>query len=156
MKARALLGVLSVIVACGCSSGAVGGAPLPSPFPTVSASGSTPPPPASAKCTLPIPAGDQLALVSLENTSSIVVRDITELSNAATLCVVDGASFVRFVDATDISYIVTAPSGQGALYLFDLQNNTTSLVRAWSAPGSINEVYAWSPDGKLLTYLSSD
>jgi WD40 repeat protein len=113
-------------------------------------------PPTFAKCTLPIPAGDDLALVSLGNTSGIAVRDIAEISNAATVCSADGGTLFRFVDASHISYIVTGSNGQGALYLFDLQNNTTSLVRAWSAQAFINEVYAWSPDGKILTYLSSD
>jgi hypothetical protein len=144
-----------MLIACSCSSGAVSGAPL-SPNPTGSAGGSTPVPPTFAKCTLPIPAGDELALVSLDNTSGIAVRDIADISNAGTLCSADGGTLFRFVDATHISYIVTGPNGQGALYLFDLQNNTTSLVRAWSAQASINEVYAWSPDGKILTYLGSD
>jgi len=145
-----------MVVACSCSSGAVGGAPLQSPYSTESPGGSTPVPPTFAKCTLPIPAGHDLALVSLGNTSGIAVRDIAEISNAATVCSADGGTLFRFVDSTHISYIVTGPNGQGALYLFDLQNNTTSLVRAWSAQAFINEVYAWSPDGKILTYLSSD
>jgi dipeptidyl aminopeptidase/acylaminoacyl peptidase len=44
----------------------------------------------------------------------------------------------------------------GALYLVDLNTSTTSLVRAWSSGGYASWVYAWSPDGQKLSYLSSD
>jgi dipeptidyl aminopeptidase/acylaminoacyl peptidase len=40
--------------------------------------------------------------------------------------------------------------------MVDLNSSTTSLVRAWSSGGYGSWVYAWSPDGQKLTYLSSD
>ncbi|HCG00336.1 MAG TPA: hypothetical protein DEV93_07300 [Chloroflexi bacterium] len=154
MKLRVLLGTVSVLVVCACSSGAGSGAQHLYPSPTPGEP--TPPPPVFAKCTLPIPAGDQLALVSLDNTVDVAVRDIAQISKAATLCIIYGGSFFRFVNATHISYIVKGANGQGALYMFGLQTNATSLVSAWSEAGSLNGVYAWSPDGTILTYLSSD
>jgi hypothetical protein len=108
-------------------------------------------------CATQIPAGHELALVTLRNTSGVIVRDITDLANPVTRCVIKGGGiYFRFVNATHISYIVTADSGVGALYLVDMLTRTTSLVRAWTNEGSLYWVYAWSPDGKTLTYLSSN
>jgi Tol biopolymer transport system component len=85
------------------------------------------------------------------------VRDVTDLSKPITRCVLKGGgSYFRFVDATHISYIVTDDSGLGALYLVDLNHSITSLVRVWTNEGSLYWVYAWSPDGKTLSYLSSN
>ncbi len=164
MRGAVLATVLALLAECGCSSGATAQTPSPSPtptsssavFPSPSPGRPTPPPPVFAKCTFPIPADHELALVSLDNSAGVAVRDISDISNAATLCVINGGSFFRFLNATHVSYIVTATNGQGGLYEFDLQTNTTSLVRAWSNEGSLYWVYAWSPDGNTLTYLSSD
>jgi hypothetical protein len=49
----------------------------------------------------------------------------------------------------------TNAAGAGALYLIDLLSRRTSLVRTWTGEGSLYWVYAWSPDAKILSYLSS-
>ncbi|HET6312001.1 MAG TPA: hypothetical protein VFH00_13485 [Candidatus Nitrosotalea sp.] len=41
----------------------------------------------------------------------------------------------------------------GALYMVDLASGQTTLVRAWSRSGYFSHVYAWSPDGRILSYL---
>jgi Tol biopolymer transport system component len=42
------------------------------------------------------------------------------------------------------------------MYIVDLQTPATSLVRQWTNKGSLYWIYAWSPDGNTLSYLSSD
>jgi Tol biopolymer transport system component len=98
-----------------------------------------------------------LALVKLRNTAGIIVRDITDVSKPVSRCAITGATpnFFRFVNATHISYIVTS-NDAGALYLVNLSTRTTSLVRAWTNEGTLYWVYAWSPDGKALSYLRSN
>lgn len=88
-----------------------------------------------------------------------MVRDITDVGHPVSRCSISGGGYLRFVNGTHISYIVMASSdlgAPGALYLVDLQTQTTSLVRAWAFGGFLSWVYAWSPDGQALTYLSSD
>ena len=60
------------------------------------------------------------------------------------------------MDGSHVSYIVTNAAGAGALYLADLQARRTSLVRSWTDEASLYWVYAWSPDAKILSYLSSN
>ena len=109
-------------------------------------------------CSSQIPAGHQLALVTLRGVQGVVVRDVTDLTHPVTRCGFSGGSNFRFVSSARVSYIVTTGDlgSPGALYLVDLATSTTSLVRAWSSGGYASWVYAWSPDGQKLSYLSSD
>ena len=108
-------------------------------------------------CSSQIPGGHELALATLRNTAGVVVRDISDLAKPVTRCVIKGSGiYFRFVSATRVSYIVSGDNGEGALYAVDLPTQTTSLVRAWSNGGSLYWVYAWSPDGSSLSYLSSN
>ncbi len=132
--------------------------PLP-PFPSPAPGGPTPPPPLAIVCTSQVPPGHQLALVSLRAIQGIVVRDVTDISHPVTRCGLSGGAYLRFISSTRISYIVTSSGdlgASGALYMVDLNTSTTSLVRAWSSGGYASWVYAWSPDGQKLSYLSSD
>src|SRR6266567_1632622 len=119
--------------------------PNTSPFPTQTP-GPTTPRPVAVTCSSQVPTGlRELALVTLRKTAGVVVRDITDIAHPVTRCVFTGpANFFRFVSATRISYMVTADNGDGALYLVDLQTQTTSLARAWTNEGSLYWVYAWS------------
>ena len=130
----------------------------PLPFPSPAPGGPTPLPPTAVVCTSQIPAGHQLALVILRPVQGIAVRDLTDLAHPVTRCGFSGGAYFRFIGATRVSYIVTSGSlgSAGALYMVDLTTSTTSLVRAWSSGGYASWVYAWSPDGQKLTYLSSD
>lgn len=154
MRRTALAAALFLLAAC---SG--------SPTPTTStsrtgtvtpAATASPVPPVATVCTSQIPAGHQLALVVLAKGSPVVVRDITDIAHPITRCTISGGTFLRFVDATHVSYIVSDSSGRSALYVVDLSNSSDRLVRAWSNQGSLYWVYAWSPDGNTLTYLSSN
>ncbi len=132
--------------------------PMPA-FPSPTPGGPTPPSPVAIVCTSQIPAGHQLALVTLQAVKGIVVRDVTDIDHPVTRCGLSGGAYLRFISSSRISYIVTSSGDQGAsgaLYLVDLSTSATSLVRAWSSGGYASWVYAWSPDGQKLSYLSSD
>jgi len=137
------------------AGGSAPGSPAPFPSPT----GTSSVPPASAHCTAPPSAGEQLAIVSLRGTPGVVVRDITDIGHPATRCTISGGSMYRFVSATLISYVVLASGNQGAagaMYLFNAATGATSLVRSWAYTGFAAAIYAWSPDGSHLSYLTSD
>jgi hypothetical protein len=113
----------------------------------------------STSCTSAPAAGEHLVLVSLRGVSGIVVRDITDINHPVNRCKVSGGGYFRFVSATRLSYIVLASSdlgAAGAMYLVDMSSGTTSLVRSWTYSGYASWIYAWSPDGSHLSYLSSD
>lgn len=99
--------------------------------------------------------GRTFALVTLGNDRSIVVRDITDVAHPTTRCTIYGGGFPRFVDASHVSYISSQVSRPNALYVVDLQSGHHTLIRALGQ-GIFNGVYAWSPDGKTLAYISSD
>ena len=166
---------LTVLVACGSSSNgsshstssssptasasptaeATAGAAFPSPSPGVIASVAA----VKLSCASTPKAGEKLALVTLRGSANVVVRDITDLAHPVSRCSFQGGSYFRFFNATHVSYVVTASGdlgAAGALYLADLTTRTTSLVRAWSYGGFGSWGYAWSPDGRYLTYISSD
>jgi dipeptidyl aminopeptidase/acylaminoacyl peptidase len=167
---RLLCAALLLTVACGNSPAVARSSPTaaasakasspPGPaFPSPTPGGPTGPPPLAIVCSSQIPAGHQLALVTLQGVQGIVVRDVTDLQRPVTRCGLSGGAYLRFVSGTRISYIVMSSSdlgASGALYLVDLNTSTTSLVRAWSSGGYASWVYAWSPDGQKLSYLSSD
>jgi WD40 repeat protein len=184
MKGTILAVAVLLLAACGGSPRATGQAPSASPAvsssPAASSSQSpavastTPTPtagttaiptpipvrpnaakPATASCTSSIPASHELILVTLRNTAGVAVRDISDLAHPVTRCVIKGGTYFRFAFDYKISYITTAANGDGALYLVDLSNLTTSLVRTWTNGGFGFWIYAWSPDGNSLTYLSS-
>jgi dipeptidyl aminopeptidase/acylaminoacyl peptidase len=165
-KGLALIVVSVVLAACGNSPTATPKATptaRPSaaalPFPSPTPGGPAPPPRATVTCASKIPSGSQLALVTLRGGSGIVVRDVTDVGHPVSRCSISAGVYLRFVNGTHISYIVMASSdlgAPGALYLVDLQTQTTSLVRAWTYGGYLSWVYAWSPDGQALTYLTSD
>jgi dipeptidyl aminopeptidase/acylaminoacyl peptidase len=108
-------------------------------------------------CASQIPSGHQLALVTLRGVQGVVVRDVTDIGHPVTRCGFSGGSNFRFITETRVSYIVTSSGlgSPGALYMVDLQTQTTSLVRKWASGGYGSWVYAWSPDGRALTYLDS-
>ncbi|OLC22990.1 MAG: hypothetical protein AUG06_07025 [Actinobacteria bacterium 13_1_20CM_2_65_11] len=166
---RVLVVLMLLAVACGNSPAqsktspsaaktpVASGSPIPFPSPTPG--GPTPPAPVAIVCSSQVPAGHQLALVTLSGIQGIVVRDLTDIQHPVTRCGFSGGAYLRFINSTRVSYIVTSSGdlgASGALYMVDLTTSTTSLVRAWTSGGYASWVYAWSPDGQKLTYLSSD
>jgi hypothetical protein len=156
MKGTVLVLTLVTLVACTNS-------PLASTSPTVNfpsptAGGTASPAPAPLTCGSRIPAGANLTLVTLPDRIGVSIRDISDLSNPISRCLIHGtgATYPRFKDSNHVSYIVENATGNGALYVADLLTQRTSLVRRWTDAAFMYWVYAWSPDGKTLSYLSSD
>jgi hypothetical protein len=116
-------------------------------------------PPVSASCSAPPAAGEQLALVKLRGAPGIVVRDITDIGHPKTRCTFSGGDQFRFVSATLITYVVLGSGDQGApgaMYLFNTVTGATSLVQSWAYTGFGAAMYAWSPDGSHLSFITSD
>jgi hypothetical protein len=135
-----------------------GASPSSPAFPSPSPGGPTPPAPLGVTCPYRIPRVANLVLVTLRNTTGVIVRDISDLSNPISRCTLHGTGggYFRFMDWSHVSYIVTNANGTGALYLTDLLTRRTSLVRVWSDEDTMYWVYAWSPDAKTLSYVSSN
>jgi dipeptidyl aminopeptidase/acylaminoacyl peptidase len=133
--------------------------PSLAPFPSPTPGGPATPAPVPVVCQSQVPAGHQVALVSLRGIQGVVVRDVTDINHPVTRCSFQGGAYFRFVSSSRVSYIVTSSGdvgASGALYMVDLNQSTTSLVRAWSSGAYGSWIYAWSPDAQKLTYLSSD
>lgn len=171
MRAAVLASVLVALCAC---TGLPGETTLDSPTPTILASttpspvpplafpspspgGAAPPQAARLTCGSAISPTANLTLVTLKGDTGVKVRDISDLSQPTSLCSLNGAgaSYFRFRTATQVSYIASNAANDGALYLADLPSRRTSLVRSWTGGAYADWVYAWSPDGTTLSYLSS-
>ena len=88
----------------------------------------------------------------------IYVRDITDINHPVNRCTLSGGADFRFVSATKLSYRLYASADLGSrasLYLVDLTTATTTLVLNYPSTGALSSVYAWSPDGSELSYISS-
>jgi hypothetical protein len=116
-------------------------------------------------CSSQIPAGHQLALVTLRGSTDVVVRDITNLAKPVSRCVFGGCEqsctsygpdFMRFVTASRISYMVETVDGYWAMYVADLISGKTTLARNLGQDSGYLWALAWSPDGKSLTYVSAN
>src|SRR5216683_304610 len=122
---RLLPALVVLIVACGSSAtppkaspSAVATTPVarPSlaPFPSPTPGGPTPPPPVAVVCSSQVPAGHQVALVSLRGVQGVVVRDVTDINHPVTRCGFQGGAYFRFVNSARVSYIVTSSGDLGA------------------------------------------
>ena len=131
--------------------------PTPPEFPSPRPGGPMPPVPARLTCGSSFGPTANVALVRLKGDTGVKVRDISDLSQPVSRCALigAGANYFRFRTATQVSYIASNAAGVSALYLADLPRKRTSLVRLWTDGAFGDWVYAWSPDGKMLSYLTS-
>src|SRR5882672_4149324 len=101
MRRTALAAALFVLVGCNGSPTATPTAstsPETTASPTATAAPTAAPSPASAidtTCASPIPAGHQLALVQLAKSTTVAVRDITDIAHPVTRCTIYGGAFHR-------------------------------------------------------------
>lgn len=133
---------IAALLASGCSSSPGPATANASP----SAAASTPSPTATtapSSCTAP--PNRCLALVTLRGSSSVVVRDITDINHPKTVSIVGDASLApQFVSGTELSF---AAGGYG-LFRVPLSMNNKALVSSQPTGG-----FAWSPDGGAVVYL---
>ena len=162
MRWRGAALVLVVTIAgCGGSSSptahatSIGSAtPVSTPTPTASPiSGASPTPVASlVHCAVAVPAGDNLVIGTVVGDPTVVVRDIQDPAHARNLCTFDGAaSAPQFVSGTTVAY----ETGANEIVKADLASGTASVLATYTSAFDSGQ-YAFSPDGKSLTYLDSN
>jgi hypothetical protein len=113
--------------------------------------GSGPTIPRVVSCSGAVPAGDNLVIGSVVGDATVVVRDIQDPAHARNLCTFStSVSSPQFVTGTEVAYetaehqIVKETMGGSA------------AVLATYTPGFDSGQYAFSPDGRLMTYLDSN
>jgi hypothetical protein len=98
-----------------------------------------------------VPAGDNLVIGTVTGDPTIVVRDIQDPANAKNLCQFDtGAANPQFVSASQVAY----QTGSNQLVKADLGSGSTSQLVGAGSSGS--RQFAFSPDGRSLTYLDGN
>ena len=150
-----------------------GGAPTPKPSVSASVSPTTAPPPSPtatvapsaapsgspstiASCTGPIPTNANLVLGTLTGSTTVVLRDITNLSSARTLCTFAGTIAPRFATPSVIGWAQSGPDlgSPGQITRLDIASATVSTPAVWSAGGFGAGNFDWSPNGSALTYIA--
>lgn len=159
MRWRAgLLVVMLPFAACTPSTPTAHTSATASPAPTASAS-SAPSTAASptttaalVHCTTTVPAGDGLVIGTVVGDPTVVVRDIQDPAHARNLCTFDGAAASpQFVGATTVAYETTA----NEIVKADLSSEMATVLATYTS-GFDSGQYAFSSDGKLMTYLDSN
>jgi hypothetical protein len=99
-----------------------------------------------------VPAGDNLVIGTVVGDPTVVIRDIQDPAHAKNLCAFDGAAQApQFVSGTTVAY--ETPDNQ--IIKADLATGATTILASYTS-GFDSGQYAFSPDGKLLTYLDTN
>jgi hypothetical protein len=103
-------------------------------------------------CASAVPAGDNLVIGTVVGDPTVVVRDIQDPAHARNVCTFDSsATSPIFVSGTTVAYETTADE----IVTADL-GSASATVRATYAAGFGAGQYAFSPDGKSMTYISGN
>jgi WD40-like Beta Propeller Repeat len=150
VRAAVLLVVL-VLCACGGSPPAV--THTPSPVGSASPLASPTAGPASlVHCTGAVPAGDNLVIGTVVGDPTVVVRDIQDPAHARNLCTFDSSVLSpQFVSGSRVAY----ETADNQIVEADLTGGETTLLATYTT-GFDSGQFAFSPDGKSLTYLDTD
>lgn len=125
--------------------------PPPSPGATAAPAGT---PSSVAACTGAIPSGGNLVLATVTGSSTVVLRDITNLASAHTICTFAGSVSPRFATASVVGYMQGGDaSTPGKIVRLDLASATSTDAASWPSGGSGSGFFDWSPDGRSLTYI---
>jgi Tol biopolymer transport system component len=99
-----------------------------------------------------VPAGDTLAIGAVVGDPTVVVRDIQDPAHARNLCVFDGGVLApQFVSGTTVAY----ETSDNHIVTANLSGGTTTALATYSS-GFDSGQYAFSPDGRSLTYLDNN
>jgi len=148
--------VVAMLAVAGCG----GSTPTAKTTPTTSATatalptaGATPSTMASAvHCDSAVPAGDNLVIGTVVGDPTVVVRDIQDPAHSRNLCTFDTTALSpQFVSGTTIAY--ETPSNQ--IVTSDLAGGGAVVLATYTA-GFDSGQYAFSPDGRSLTYLDTN
>ena len=103
-------------------------------------------------CTTTVPAGDNLVIGTVVGDPTIVVRDIQDPSHAHNLCTFDATvQSPTFVSASKVAY----ETSDNQIITADLAGATTTILATYTS-GFDSGQYAFSPDGKSVTYLDNN
>jgi hypothetical protein len=139
-------------------------APPPSPAATATALPTATPgivPSAEAPCARSvstaggIASNANLVLATLTGSSTVVLRDITNLASPVTLCTFADPIAPRFAMQTVVGYTVQGSSqgSPGRIVRLDLATGMANDVANWPNGGFGSGTFDWSPDGRSLTYI---
>jgi hypothetical protein len=128
-------------------------APTTAPPPPTATPGSTPS--SVASCTGAIPSTGNLVLATLTGSTTVVLRDITNLASPRTICTFTGSLSPHFATASVIGYTQGGSdlSSPGRITRLDLAASMATDVASWSSGGFGSGIFDWSPDGRSLTYI---
>jgi hypothetical protein len=108
--------------------------------------------PSLVHCSSAIPAGDNLVIGTIVGDPTVVVRDIQDPAHARNLCTFDGsATAPTFVSGTSVAY----ETSSNQIVKADL-GGTSATVVATYATGFGSGQYAFSPDGRSMSYISGN
>ena len=95
-------------------------------------------------------------LGTLTGSTTVVLRDITDLASAHNLCTFVGTIAPRFATASVVGYTQQGSDfgSPGHITRIDVATGTTSSAASWTAGGFGSGVFDWSPDGSALTYMA--
>ena len=169
---RIAAGLAVLLVLGACSVPGMGGA-KPSPKPTTAPTTAPPPTPSGSptaaptatpggtpstvgSCTGAIPATANLILGTLTGSTTVVLRDITNLASPRTVCTLAGSLSPHFATASVIGYVQQGGDlgTPGRIIRLDLASSTANDVASWASGGFGSGIFDWSPDGRSLTYIT--
>jgi len=100
-------------------------------------------------CASTVPAGDNLVIGTVVGDPTVVVRDIQDPAHARNLCIFDSsAQSPLFVSGATVAY----ETASNQIIRADLSGGGATVVATYSS-GFDSGQYAFSPDGKSMTYL---
>ena len=171
-----MVGLLLLALVSACAAPGGGGTshtPTPTPSASASVSPTTAPPPSPtataapsaapsgapstvASCTGPIPTSANLVLGTLTGSTTVVLRDITNLSSAITRCTFAGTIAPRFATSSVVGWAQSGPDigSPGQINRLDLAAATVTTPASWPSGGFGVGNFDWSPNGSALTYIA--
>jgi len=171
---RGLSGLVALLLLGACTAPGIGAAPPASRHatgsPPVAATSAPPPSPTAAatatpggtassvaSCTGAIPSRDNLVLATLTGSTTVVLRDISDLASPRTICTFTGSLSPHFATASVIGYTQGGRDldSAGRITRLDLAASTATDVASWTSGGFGSGIFDWSPDGRSLTYILS-
>ncbi len=103
-------------------------------------------------CATTVPAGDNLVIGTVVGDPTVVVRDIQDPAHARNVCTFDTTALSpQFVSAATVAY--ETPANQ--IVKADLSGGGATVLATY-ASGFDSGQYAFSPDGRMLTYLDTN
>ncbi len=103
-------------------------------------------------CAATVPAGDNLVIGTVVGDPTVVVRDIQDPAHARNLCTFDSSvQSPTFVSGSTVAY----ETGSNEIVRADLGATGATVVATFSAGFGAGQ-YAFSPDGKSMTYIDGN